>query len=548
MGPIWMLQLVWSVHSMGSNNNNNNEIKYHNIGLDGDPISQYSRPTGNTFTTPGETIPFSQLRAIEQLSGIGIFDYDNDGDLDIFVSNYIGKPHSLFQNQLIETGTFSFLDVAGSAGFADNLAINHYGSGVCFGDIDNDGCTDLLIIGHNDYNLLYINNCDGTFTFTPNNGIDNADNLRGSSCTFGDIDNDGYIDVFIANSGNTENAGTTTQIAFTDSAYALSEPNELFLNNNGDGTFTEISQEIRDTKFSIGDDAPTIYDGNNTITWAVTMVDIDDDGFLDIVEVNDQFGPVVGPFRPRGINQLWYNQGNTAPGTFISKPFGFIGSWMGIAQGDLNCDGKLDLFVSNFGSYARDVVSALFNPISLNYPTRWFFNDDSVNGNFEPDSNNIFNFDFVSPFGFGCAMFDYDNDNDLDILVHGALDASILGIIADNPGTIFENKDGCFNDVGIIDIEETELFDINQQCVDITGVPGCTYHTTRNIWAMAVGDLDNDGFYDIVSTSTSTIDLDEFGSPELIPAKGDDILDKTAFKFPAYQTLLFNLSQPQSTW
>ena len=90
------------------------------------------------------------------------------------------------------------------------------------------------------------------------------------------------IDVFIGNSADTRKPGTQTQIGFNPD-----EPNELSLNDNGDGTFIQMSQEIRYTTFEIGDDPRTIYDGNTALAWDVTMVDIDDDGFVEIIEVNN---------------------------------------------------------------------------------------------------------------------------------------------------------------------------------------------------------------------------------------------------------------------
>lgn len=547
---------VWA----GGKKKKDTQIKYHNIGFD-DSGLDFQRDITWDFQFPFQTFAFDEIEYPEELSGIAIFDYDNDGDLDIFVSNGIGSPHSLFQNQLDKTGLqgdATFIDVGASAGFGDTESIDHKGSGVCHGDVNNDGCTDILVTGHIAPSLLYINNCDGTFTYTAGNGIDTQTISRSASCTFGDIDNDGDIDLFIANSGNIDNPILVLRSAFlelgTTSPFQFHEPNELYL-NNGDNTFTDISDRVFDTRFSFGDDPATIYDGNDTLTWAATMVDVDQDGFLDIIEINDQFGPINEVLLPRGVNQIWYGQGD---GTFISKPFGFIGSWMGIAQGDLNCDGDLDLFVSNFGAYARDVIT--FGQLSLNYPTQWFFQDDSVNGNFAPDTNDIFNFDFVTPFGWGGVIYDYDNDGDYDILVHGGLDAG-SGIIADNPGTLYQNNDGCFQDVERVDALETGVFEIDEECAYILGIPGCTYHTTRIVWGTAIGDLNNDGFYDIVTTSQSVVDLNQTGSAVpgtgfidgfpipppgfsiegamLLDAKNDPPgdLDDTAIQFPTYITL-----------
>ena len=194
----------------------------------------------------------------------------------------------------------------------------------------------------------------------------------------------------------------------------------------------------------LANDPASPFDGKPLFTWAIMMMDVNGDGLMDIVEANDQFGPVTLPGAvARGYNQIFVNQGEPAQDEkrFISEPFGFVGSWMGLCQGDLNGDEKLDIYVSNFGSYARWSLTTFTPgpPFQLNYPSRPFFRDESKNGGFDPDYVDYFDFAEKSPFGWGCAIYDLDNDNDLDILVHGGLDGINLGVIADNPGTIVEN-------------------------------------------------------------------------------------------------------------
>jgi hypothetical protein len=92
--------------------------------------------------------------------GVAMFDFDGDGDLDIYVTNGPGRANSLYSNQLRETGQLSFMDVAAGAGVA---ATDQDSTGVCYGDIDNDGDHDLLVLGRSEPNRLFKNLGDGTF-------------------------------------------------------------------------------------------------------------------------------------------------------------------------------------------------------------------------------------------------------------------------------------------------------------------------------------------------------------------------------------------------
>jgi hypothetical protein len=128
--------------------------------------------------------------------GVALLDFDGDGDLDIFVTNGPGKCKSLYSNQLKETGTTVFVDVAAAAGVC---AADMDSTGVCFGDIDNDGFPDLLVLGRNEPNRLFHNQGNGTFVdITAESGIGGG-NLAHTSCAMGDINGDGLLDIVVAN-------------------------------------------------------------------------------------------------------------------------------------------------------------------------------------------------------------------------------------------------------------------------------------------------------------------------------------------------------------
>jgi FG-GAP-like repeat len=128
--------------------------------------------------------------------GVALLDFDGDGDLDIFVTNGPGRCKSLYSNRLKETGKTTFVDVAMAAGVC---AADMDATGVCFGDIDNDGFPDLLVLGRNEPNRLFHNQGNGTFVdITAQSGVGGG-NLGHTSCAMGDINGDGLLDIVVAN-------------------------------------------------------------------------------------------------------------------------------------------------------------------------------------------------------------------------------------------------------------------------------------------------------------------------------------------------------------
>ena len=153
--------------------------------------------------------------------GVAVFDYDRDGDLDIYVTNGPGVANSLYSNQLYETGAVTFVDVGASSGAG---ATAQDGMGVCYGDIDNDGDHDIVVLGRDEANLLLKNNGDGTFAEVTSSGLEGGA-LGSSSCAMGDVNGDGLLDVAVANSYNHGDF-----VACSLEPFIGNQHNQLFLN------------------------------------------------------------------------------------------------------------------------------------------------------------------------------------------------------------------------------------------------------------------------------------------------------------------------------
>ncbi|MCZ6536101.1 MAG: CRTAC1 family protein [Chloroflexi bacterium] len=429
------------------------------------------------------------------ISGVAILDHDRDGDLDIYVTNGPGAPNSLYSNQLIESGSVTFLDVAESAGVA---ATDQDSTGVCYGDTDNDGDHDLLVLGRSEPNRLFENQADGTFTEVLASGVGGGD-LSSVSCSLGDVNGDGLLDVVVANTFD-----FATLFAIFAEPFNLNQHNQLFINQGGN-TFTDASASSGIQNLA---GFPPDAEGAAAITWAVSVVDVDLDGDVDIIFADDQgaMPPTLGGGVDRGFIHVLLNDG---AGNFTDRPVidtpAATGGWMGLGFGDFNCDGHLDMFGSNFGDYN---IPAMAMPYELGeQPSRWLLG--TGDGSFtDPGVGDL----VASVFGWGNAVFDYDNDGDSDIVFNGGLEMNFM-TFADNPGVVLRNQD-CSSNFTF----EDGVFD--------------TDYIRLNVQGLAVGDLNQDGFVDIVTASNVAV-------PEAFPlipspAKYDSVFDSTAFFTPQF--------------
>jgi len=423
--------------------------------------------------------------------GVALLDYDGDGDLDIYVTNGPGADNPLYSNQLMETGSVSFVDVAAAAGVA---ATDHDSTGVCFGDIDNDGDHDLLVVGIVDPDRLFENNGNGTFRdISTASGIASSGVHVSSGCSMGDVNGDGLLDLSISNTFDNWN----TFRGVLEDPFLFNQHNQLWVNRGGN-RFVAAGPES-----GIQDLAgfPPEAAGSAGLSWAAALVDIDQDGDVDYMTADDQGG--IPPARTggvdRGLLHLFENDGS-GHFTDVSVEAGtnHFGSWMGLSFGDYDCNGTIDFFGSNFGDY---------QPVGIPEPgreaSRWYLNNGD--GTFEdPGVGDL----VTTPFGWGTSTGDYDNDGDLDVVFHGGHDVG-PGIEAGNPGVILQNR-GCSADFW----------------PDFDALAGSTNHNRRTVHGMALGDLDNNGFLDIVSVSNLDI-------PESIPLLSQRPLgspfDATAF-------------------
>jgi hypothetical protein len=278
-------------------------------------------------------------------SGVALLDYDNDGWLDIYLLNgstmdvLEGKASApramLFHNN--HDGTFT--DVTDKAGVA-NL---RWGFGVAVGDYDNDGWPDLYVANFGK-NRLYHNNHDGTFTDVAEKaGVEVGGWSTGP--TWGDYDHDGLLDLFVPGYVKFDPEHPTVNgqgkippnfcqfrgINVMCGPRGLQgEPDHLF-HNNGDGTFTDVSVKAG------------VSDPNHYFGLASVFVDVDDDGWLDLAVANDS----VPNYLYRNKHDGTFEDISYASGFALSED-GREQASMGIAVGDYNRDGKVDLATTTF--------------------------------------------------------------------------------------------------------------------------------------------------------------------------------------------------------
>jgi len=391
-------------------------------------------------------------------NGAAFFDYDNDGLLDVLIVNGSTLEHmktggdqmlALYRNN--GDGTFS--DVTAKAG----LIKKGWGMGVCIADTDNDGFEDIFITGFGP-NVLFHNNGNGTFSdVTARAGITGSHWSTG--CSFGDYDRDGYVDLYVANyiafdPRTVPKRGSNPFCKYMGIDVMCGprglpgEPDVLY-HNNGDGTFTDVTQRagIRDPG----------YPG-----FTAAFTDFDNDGWPDIFVANDS-----------APNFLFHNNHDgtfSEVGLFSGISLNGEGreqSNMGVAIGDYNNDGYLDFYITVF---SHDTGTLFKNNGDGT------FTDATASAGFGQSS--------MPYLGWGTAFVDLDNDGFPDLFVanghvYPEIDRFALG------STYYERKQ-LYQNLG------------NATFREVTTEIGGGLLIEKSSRGVAYGDYDNDGNLDLL--------------------------------------------------
>ena len=392
-------------------------------------------------------------------SGVAFVDYDNDGLVDLFIlsgTRLTGIPvgreptNRLYRNK----GNGTFADVTDKAG----LRRSGWASSVCVGDYNNDNYEDLFIT-YWGKNVLYKNNGKGSFSDVTQKAGLLADATRwGSGCTFIDYDRDGKLDLFVANYlkfdiANTPEPGkgancTWKGVPVNCGPKGLPTDTNLIYHNNGDGSFTDVSESSGIAKVQ----------GRYSMT--ATTLDFDRDGWTDIYVACDSSASTLyrnnhdGTFTDVAVEAgCAYNEDGQAQ------------AGMGVATGDYNGDGLVDIFKTHFS----DDLPALYK--------------NSGRGFFE-DASRSAGFDITRYVEWGAGLVDFDNDGWRDVLiVTGSVYPEVEKIFKEyphrGPRLIYQNlRNGRFRDV--------------------TSLMGPAVLLPRSSRGSAFGDFDNDGDVDVL--------------------------------------------------
>jgi len=398
-------------------------------------------------------------------AGGALFDYDNDGDTDVFLvqgtvlesnSKPNGTPHQgkLFRNDL-DAGKLRFTDVTEKS----RIRANGYGMGAAVGDINNDGRPDLYVTNLGS-NQMYLNKGDGTFDdVTKSSATD--DPRWSTSASFLDYDRDGWLDLMVVNyaeftTANSPNCYAPTSARDYCTPRVFRAPGNRLFHNKGDGAFEDVTVKAGvDKEFGHG--------------LGVVSADLNDDGWIDIYVANDG-----------DPNQLWINQKD---GTFKNEALlagaavnrdGKAEAGMGVDAGDFDGNGTDDIFITHLMEETNTLFTNLGDGVfedrtretGLGMPGRRFT-------------------------GFGTLFFDYDNDSWLDLLVvNGAVQLLPELMRKGDPFPLGQPKQ-LFRNTG------------NGRFVEIVEPAGPGFQSLEVSRGAAFGDIDNDGDTDVLVTNNN---------------------------------------------
>ena len=329
----------------------------------------------------------NRVVSIEMTAGMAWGDYDRDGWADLYVTDS-GGPNHLYRNN--GDGTFSLAPVSTQLSLPQA-----YSNGAIFADYNNDGWLDLYVANWGQDNLFINDNGQGFRDVTRVAGIDNDNNSKTAS--WGDFDNDGWLDLYVANWSCYPKCGRSMD-GDVDRLYR----------NNGNGTFSNVSDYLGG--------------GMNGAGFVASFNDYDNDGDLDIYLVNDEFVNPIG-------NKLWRNDGPGCRGWCFRQVAAEAGAdakvfGMGLAVGDYDNNGWLDYYYSNVGpmELLKSNGDGTFSEVAAQTGVQ------VPNG-----------------IGWGAVFLDYDNDGWRDLYLAIADTANHRDIGANK---LFRNNaDGTFTEV-----------------------------------------------------------------------------------------------------
>lgn len=436
---------------------------------DGVLFRDITREAGITFQHHADP---EKKYIVESMSGgVALFDYDNDGLVDIYFIDSLtvetaNQPKAARSALYRNLGNLKFQDVTDKAG------IGHpgWGMGVCTADVDADGWDDVYVTALGG-SKLYRNNRDGTFadvTATAGVGVGGWP----TGCGFADYDRDGDLDLFVARyvrvdlnalpefgkDKTCEYRGVAVQCG----PRGLPGEGDFLFRNDGQARFTEVGKQA-------GVSDPREYFG-----LGVAWFDADENGWPDLYVANDSMPNFLHINQKDGT----FKESAFPMGVAVSEDGSEQGS-MGVAVGDWEGSGRLGLFVTNF--------SEEYNNLFRNEATH--FTDVAFRSRTAPPS--------LPLVGWGNAFLDWDNDGLVDLIavnghVYPQLDKAKLGASAGyrQRKLLYRNRGG-----GVFD--------------EVAGQFGSALMDQRVSRGLAIGDLDNDGRIDVVIN-----DLD--GSPQVL--------------------------------
>jgi len=390
--------------------------------------------------------------------GAAFIDFDNDGWLDLFVLSGTrldgappGATNRLYKNN--RNGTFT--DVTEKAG----LVRSGWASAVTVGDYDNDGFDDLFVTYYGQ-NVLYRNNGNGTFTdVTEKAGLRQPGVRYGSGCTWVDYDRDGHLDLFVATYLNAtletlpkrgENADCRWKgVPVNCGPRGLPPGSVQLFRNNGNGTFTDVSRPSGVAAVS----------GSYPMT--TVAADYDNDGWPDIYVACDS----TPSWLFRNQHDGTFRQEALERGIALSED-GVEQAGMGVAIGDYDLDGNIDIFKTHFA----DDTNVLYRNDG-----KGNFDDFTIRAGIAVETRYV---------GWGAGMVDLDNDGYPDLFVatgsvYPEIEQMLPAYPFRTPRLVFRNLgDGRFEEL----IEEA-------------GPGVAAAHTSRGC---AFGDFDNDGDVDVL--------------------------------------------------